>query len=151
MGWEVEVTDEFAAWYGDTDTETQESINAAVEILEEMGPGLGRPFVDTLQGSRIPNLKELRPPGGFIRIIFAFDPRRAAILLLGGDKSQRWSLWYREAIPKAEGLYDEYLEELKKEGLIPCIARFVNSLLPSMPILSGGSGSSAARPLCGMC
>jgi hypothetical protein len=63
-------------------------------------------------------MKELIPPGGNFRIIFAFDPRRSAILLLGGDKTGRWEEWYREAIPMADGLYEAYLAELKEEGLI---------------------------------
>jgi hypothetical protein len=74
--------------------------------------------VDTLTGSRLPNLKELRPRGGFLRCLFAFDPRRIAILLLGGDKRDRWADWYRDAIPEAERLYEAYLAELRKEGLI---------------------------------
>ena len=89
MAWEVEYTDEFGAWWeGLTDGE-QEAITAAVAFLEERGPGLGRPLVDTVQGSRHPNMKELRPPAGNLRILFAFDPRRTAILLIGGDKSHR--------------------------------------------------------------
>lgn len=60
----------------------------------------------------------LRPPVGNVRILFAFDPRRMAILLLGGDKSNRWSAWYRENIPHADDLYGEHLQLLKDEGLI---------------------------------
>ena len=79
---------------------------------------MGRPLVDTLSHSRLSNLKELRPPSTFIRILFAFDPRRVAILLIGGDKQKRWSAWYRENIPIAEQLYEEYLAELRQEGLL---------------------------------
>ena len=99
--------------------EDQRRIEAAVEVLQERGPGLGRPWVDTLQGSRHPNMKELRPRGGHLRILFAFDPRRAAILLLGGDKTGQWSGWYEQAIPQADELYDEYLRELRDEGSPP--------------------------------
>ena len=63
-------------------------------------------------------MKKLRPLGGNLRILFAFDPRRSAILLLGGDKTHRWSDWYKEMIPKADALYDEHLETLRREGLI---------------------------------
>jgi hypothetical protein len=63
-------------------------------------------------------MKELRPIGGGIRILFAFDPRRMAILLIGGDKTGRWNQWYTEMIPIADRLYDEHLETLRKEGLI---------------------------------
>ena len=62
---------------------------------------------------------ELRPRGGNLRILFAFDPRRMAILLIGGDKTNRWEAWYREFIPIADGLYDEHLDMLRKEGLLP--------------------------------
>lgn len=64
-------------------------------------------------------MKELRPPGGFLRVLFAFDPRRQAILLLGGDKSNDWSGWYERNIPLADDLYDQYLDDLRDEGLNP--------------------------------
>jgi hypothetical protein len=82
------------------------------------GPSLGRPLVDTLTGSRIANLKELRPRRNDIRILFAFDPRRTAILLLGGSKTNDWNGWYERNIPEAERLYDDYLSELRKEGIL---------------------------------
>jgi hypothetical protein len=116
--WETEGTNEFAEWYRACSAEEQESINEAVAKLEEHGPSLGRPLVDTLSRTRLPNLKELRPSGAFIRILFAFDPRRVAILLIGGDKQGRWSAWYREYIPRAERLYEGYLDELRREGLL---------------------------------
>ncbi len=116
--WEIEGTDEFAEWYRACSVEDQEAINEVVVKLEEHGPSLGRPLVDTLAHTRLSNLKELRPPGTFIRILFAFDPRRVAILLIGGDKQERWSKWYREYIPIAERLYVEYLAELRREGLL---------------------------------
>ena len=119
MPWEVEYTDEFGAWYEGLDEATQDAIIAAVEFLRDKGPGLARPLVDTLEGSRHPNLKELRPPGGHIRILFAFDPRRLAILLIGGDKRHRWREWYEVMIPVADRLYDEHLETLRREGLLP--------------------------------
>jgi hypothetical protein len=64
-------------------------------------------------------MKELRPRGGHMRVLFAFDPRRMAILLIGGDKSNKWGSWYAEAIPTADELYDEHLQELRDEGAIP--------------------------------
>jgi hypothetical protein len=63
-------------------------------------------------------MKELRPRGGSLRILFAFDPRRMAILLIGGDKTNRWQAWCREFIPIADRLYDEHLETLETEGLL---------------------------------
>ncbi len=94
----------------------QGSIAIAVEAIEERGPALGRPFVDTVKASRHANMKELRPHGETLRILFAFDPRRTAILLLGGDKRGRWNRWYAEMIPVADQLYDDHLAELRREG-----------------------------------
>jgi hypothetical protein len=117
--WEIEVTDEFQDWYEALDEETQAPIDAAVERLELAGPTLGRPTVGEVAGSRIHNLKELRPSGSSIRVLFCFDPRRAAILLLGADKAEHgWKAWYRDAIAEAERLYDKYLDDLTREGLI---------------------------------
>ena len=117
---EVEYTDEFEAWWTDLSDDQQERLTAGVEKLEETGPTLGRPYVDTLTNSDLANLKELRitADGSHLRVLFAFDPVRVAILLLGGDKTGDWEGWYQEAIPKAERLYDEHLDELRKEGLI---------------------------------
>jgi hypothetical protein len=85
-----------------------------VRVLEERGPGLGRPLVDTVEGSRHANMKELRV--GTIRILFAFDPRRAAILLVGGDKRDRWKEFYAQMIPLADDMFDEHLKDLESEG-----------------------------------
>ncbi len=75
--------------------------------------------MDTISGSRHANMKELRPRGGNLRVLFAFDPRRLAILLIGGDKSGEWNAWYQRMIPLADDLYDEHLATLKREGLLP--------------------------------
>jgi hypothetical protein len=83
----------------------------AVAALREEGPALGRPLVDRLKATRIHHLKELRPGSrgrSEIRIIFAFDPSRSALLLLGGDKAGNWQRWYRDNIPLAEQLYLDY-------------------------------------------
>jgi hypothetical protein len=117
--WEVEYTDEFGDWWESLTQDEQDRIAIAVAVLEEKGPGLGRPWVDTLEGSRHANMKELRPRGGHLRILFVFDPRRFAILLLGGDKSGEWASWYEQAIPAADQLYDEHLSELRDEGTLP--------------------------------
>jgi hypothetical protein len=113
--WQVEYTDQFEQWWDQLSTEEQAAIDVTVEVLQERGPGLGRPFVDTVKGSRHANMKELRPRGGFIRILFAFDPRRMAILLVGGDKRDRWSSWYEEMIPVADRLFEEHLETVHRE------------------------------------
>jgi hypothetical protein len=117
--WEIEYTDEFEAWWRRLDDLGQRRVGQAVDALIEKGPALGRPLVDTLKGSRHANFKELRPHGTSIRVLFAFDPRRTAILLLGGDKRDRWEEWYRQMIPIAERLYEIYLDELHREGLLP--------------------------------
>jgi hypothetical protein len=110
--WEVLYTDEFGAWFETLNEDQQDAVIARVELLEEEGPALGRPTVDTIAGSRHPNMKELRVSrAGAIRILFAFDPRRQAVLLIGGDKTGRWHAWYEEAIPVADDLFDEYLRE----------------------------------------
>ena len=93
MAWVVEYTDEFFTWWEGLDQQQETTVAAAVEYLAEHGPMLGRPFVETIAGSRHPNLKELRPRGGNLRILFAFDPRRMAIMLIGGDKSGDWNAW----------------------------------------------------------
>ena len=116
--WEIEATDEFAEWYRTCPNMDQEAINEAIAKLEEHGPALSRPLADTLAHTQLPNLKELRPSGTFIRILFAFDPRRVAILLIAGDKQNRWNEWYRTHIPIAERLYEVYLDELRREGLL---------------------------------
>ncbi len=120
MSWEIEGTDQFVEWYRSLTGDENDSVDAVVEMLAEEGPNLGRPHADTLEGSAIQNLKELRPPGAgkFLRILFVFDPRRQAILLLGGNKEGNWTKWYTTAIPVAEQIYDEYLNELKAEGIL---------------------------------
>lgn len=114
MTWQVEYTDQFQAWWMRLAQPERDALDQAVIKLEEFGPALGRPFVDTIQDSRHPNMKELRPRGGYIRVLFAFDPRRMAILLIGGDKAGRWQAWYREMIPVADDLYDEHLREIQE-------------------------------------
>lgn len=116
--WEVEVTDEWKAWFEVLTGDEQEAVTAVVELLQEGGPGLRRPIVGHISGSRHANMRELIPPGGFIRTLFCFDPRRTAILLIGGDKYKKWDAWYEEAIPVADDLYDAYLDELRAEGLL---------------------------------
>ena len=114
MAWAVKVTDEYAAWFTalikqDLDSATQ--VAQAVAALREEGPTLGRPLVDRLKATKIHHLKELRPGSkgrSEIRIIFAFDPTRSALLLLGGDKAGNWARWYRDNIPLAERLYIDY-------------------------------------------
>ena len=117
--WEVEYTDEFGQWWDSLDEDEQESVAASVELLRRLGPHLPRPHADTLAASKHSNMKELRTQhrGRPLRTLFAFDPRRSAILLIGGDKTGD-SRFYERMIPLADRLYEEYLEALRKEGLI---------------------------------
>src|SRR5438876_6893475 len=117
--WNVEYTDEFGKWWNTLDEEEQESVAASVELLRQLGPHLLRPHADTVAGSRHPNMKELRTQhrGRPLRTLFAFDPRRSAILLIGGDKTGD-NRFYQRMIPLADRLYDEHLATLQNEGLI---------------------------------
>lgn len=117
--WEVEVTDEFESWWDGLTVDQQESLTDRIGLLAERGPGLGRPVVDRIQSSRHHNMKELRASqDGALRVLFMFDPRRQVILLIGGDKSGEWDVWYETAVPLADNIYDKYLDELRHEGLI---------------------------------
>lgn len=106
-------------WLHSIDDISHDLVVAALEVLQERGPALGRPLVDTVCDSKHQNMKELRPGSAGkseLRVLFAFDPRRVAVLLVAGDKSGRWDRWYRENIPLADTLFDEHLARLKKEG-----------------------------------
>ena len=114
MSWDVYFAEPAEQWIlGLSDTD-YEAIMAAIELLEEQGPTLGRPAADRIEGSRHHNMKELRSFGGHLRVLFAFDPKRQAILLVGGDKAGDWSDWYERNIAIADQLYDDYL---RNEGL----------------------------------
>lgn len=116
MAWDVEYTDEFGRWWESLTTEEQEEINAKVELLEEHGPTLPRPHSDVIAPSKHANMKELRGRDGdaILRVLYAFNPRRTAVLLIGGDKSGNPN-WYDEFVPRADAIFDKHLEELQKE------------------------------------
>jgi hypothetical protein len=117
--WDVEYTNEFGVWWETLTSDEQASLDAGVRLLEKFGPHISRPHVDTVKGSRHSNMKELRiqSKGRPLRTFFAFDPRRCAILLIGGDKTGD-DRFYEHMIPLADRLYDEHLCELRKQGLI---------------------------------
>lgn len=105
-----------AGWLASLDDDSREQVVAAVELLEDQGPHLGRPLVDTVTASRHKNMKELRPGSSGrseLRVLFAFDPARHGILLIAGDKAGNWSRWYRQNIPVADDLFDDHLLTLK--------------------------------------
>ncbi len=116
MAYEVEGTDQFAEWYAELTAEEQDRVNFGVGLLEESGPLLGRPHVDTVNGSAYANMKELRVQvaGRPIRVFFAFDPRQMAILLIGGDKTGD-RRFYDRMIPVADELYAQHLREIENE------------------------------------
>ena len=118
MAWEVEYTDEFGEWWDALDAAEQDSIDVIVGLLQGKGPSLAFPFSSNVTGSRHSHMRELRiqHKGRPYRILYAFDRRRIAILLLGGDKTGD-DRWYEQFVPKADQLYDQHLKEIAKEGL----------------------------------
>lgn len=119
MAWEVEYTDEFEQWWNGLSEEQQDSVASRVALLAEWGPGLPFPYSSGIRGSRHGRMRELRVQraDGSMRIMYAFDPRRVPILLIGGDKTGN-DRFYEEYVPKADNLYDEHVYEIRKEGLI---------------------------------
>ena len=106
--------DEVDEWFLDLarrDPETADRVAAAIDVLAERGPALGRPLADRIKGSSLHHLKELRPPSTSVRVLFAFDPERQAVLLIGGDKAGQWTGWYTKAIPVAEERYARWLAD----------------------------------------
>ena len=117
MEWDVEYTDEFGDWWATLSEAEQEDITAVVELLEQKGPQLPFPHSSGISNSKHSHMRELRiqHAGRPYRTLYAFDPRRMAILLIGGDKTGN-DRWYDENIPLADKLYDEHIEILKKEA-----------------------------------
>ena len=98
---------------------SQVRLTSALGVLATSGPHCGRPLVDRVRYSTIPNMKELRVLStghSSIRVLFAFVPRRVAIMLVGGDKQGRWSQWYRENIPVADAQFADHLDNVKGWG-----------------------------------
>ncbi|HMK89382.1 MAG TPA: type II toxin-antitoxin system RelE/ParE family toxin [Methylocystis sp.] len=120
MVWNVEHTDEFGEWYRGLSESQQDDIVAVGLLLIEEGPNLRFPYSSGVNGSRHAHMRELRVQSGGkpLRIFYAFDPRRSAILLIGGDKTGE-GRFYERMIPIADALYEAYIEEIRGEGLIP--------------------------------
>jgi hypothetical protein len=119
MSWDVEYTDEFGDWWNGLTEDEQISLDASVRLLEALGPTLKYPHSSGIHGSKHGHMRELRTQhdGRPYRTLYAFDPRRSAILLMAGDKTGQ-DRWYEENVPKADKLYDDHLATLEKEGLI---------------------------------
>jgi hypothetical protein len=122
MSWEIVLLEPVNHWFLEmcvSDPVSATLIERALDRLAEQGPAPGRPLVDTLHGSDLANLKELRPGSrgrSEIRMLFVFDPDREAIILVAGDKAGRWSRWYEESIPVAERRYAQYRAEEERGG-----------------------------------
>ena len=119
MKWEVEFHKDFDPEFDALPDDVQSELRAHALLLEQFGPQLGRPRVDTLKGSRHTNRKELRfdAADGVWRVAFAFDPKRNAVLLIAGDKSGGGEKrFYRQLIAKAGERFDEHLSRTKKKG-----------------------------------
>ena len=117
MAWEVEFTNEFGAWWNTLTEEQQDDLALSVGLLAELGPALDFPYSSKVKRSRHNHMRELRTQSGGrpLRTLYAFDRLRTAILLLGGDKTGD-DRWYEKYVPVADRLYDEHLNELRKEG-----------------------------------
>jgi hypothetical protein len=116
MSFAVNTSDEFDSWFTRLEEALQDDILFVVRLLQEHGPQLRRPYADTLEGTSLSNLKELRVQhrGEPYRILFAFDPKREALLLIGGNKAGD-KRWYKRMIPLAEAIFEKHLETLEKE------------------------------------
>ncbi|MDH3207954.1 MAG: type II toxin-antitoxin system RelE/ParE family toxin [Gemmatimonadota bacterium] len=119
MAYEVEVTDEWLAWFEGLTADEQEELAASIGLLEARGPHLPFPHSSGVTSSRHSHMRELRSQihGRPFRTLYAFDPRRVAILLIAGDKTGD-DRWYQVFTPRADALYDEHVRTLKEEGLI---------------------------------
>ena len=117
MKWNIIFDPDFKIWFYQQEQGVQDETFAVLNVLGEFGPKLGRPRVDTLEGSAFQNMKELRIQylGEPWRILFAFDPKRQAVLLVGGNKTGN-KRWYKENVPIADKRYRKYLEILKEEN-----------------------------------
>ena len=116
-GWTVDI-ELVADWMLALDRKSYERVVAAIVLLRERGPALGRPLVDTLTGSRHANMKELRPRSSgrsALRLLFAFDAKRNAIFLVAGNKAGNWVTWYEEHIPRADDLFEAHMARHRKE------------------------------------
>jgi hypothetical protein len=111
--WEVEFSDEFAEWWDGLTAAEQKSVDFTVSLLQSAGPVLRMPHSSGVSMSRHPHMRELRiqHEGRPYRVLYAFDPRRTAMLLIGGDKTGD-DRWYDRFVPLADAVYDRHLREI---------------------------------------
>ncbi len=119
MSWEIEFTEEFGGWWNSLSEDEQDSVDVTVTMLREDGPSLRFPHSSGISNSKHSHMRELRiqHAGRPYRVLYAFDPLRTALLLIGGDKTGD-NRWYETYMPLADRLYDDHLIALKKEGEI---------------------------------
>jgi len=117
VAWEIEFTDEFEAWWGNLTAEEQESVDFGVGLLIDRGPTLPFPYSSQVKGSKFGEMRELRVQhqGKPFRVLYAFDPLRVALLLVGGDKTGD-ARWYERMVPVADQLFEAHLADLKKQN-----------------------------------
>ena len=115
LAWDVEYSDEFGEWWDQLSAAEQKSVDFTVSILQELGPMLRMPHSSGVEMSRHRHMRELRiqHEGRPYRVLYAFDLRRAAVLLIGGDKTGN-NRWYEEYVPLADTIYDRHLQDLEK-------------------------------------
>jgi hypothetical protein len=113
MPWALQIHEEVVNWMNTLPKKEYESVLAALEALKTEGPALGRPFVDHIKSSRYRNMKELRPRGKDLRLLFAFDPKRRAIVLVAGSKTNNWQDWYKENIEIADKRFEAHLRDME--------------------------------------
>ena len=116
MAWEVEFSDEFGEWWDSLNAAEQKSVDFTVSLLQYAGPTLRMPHSSGVESSRHAHMRELRVQheGRPYRILYAFDPRRTAILLIGGNKTGN-DRWYDSTVPRADAIYDRHLREVGDE------------------------------------
>jgi len=118
MLWTVIMSDEYEQWFLELPVQAQEAIATDLEVLQIMGPQLGRPYVDHIKGSRFPNMKELRTrvKRNVYRSLFAFDLERQAVLLVGGDKKgKKEKSFYQQLIARADSIFERHLQNQRKD------------------------------------
>ena len=115
--WDVEYTDEFEQWWDTLNENEQKRVAYSVNLLGQTGPSLSYPHSTEVKGSKHGHMRELRSQceGRPLRTFYAFDPRRTAILLIGGEKTGNDD-FYDEMVPRADKIYDQHLKEIQEEN-----------------------------------